>query len=109
MEFNENGNRKVINVDVDGVLTNGEKFWNVEPSPNETNILLIRELYKNGNIIIIHTARQWECATNMVAWLIKYCVPFHGVYMAKGGADMYIDDKQVTIDQLSCLLDNDKK
>jgi len=46
MEFNENSNRKVINVDVDGILTNGEKFWDTEPSPNLEVISLTRDLYK---------------------------------------------------------------
>lgn len=100
MEFNENPNRKVINIDVDGTLTNGEKFWEVEPSPNLETISLTRALYKKGNIIIIHTARQWECAPETIAWLIKYRVPFHGIYMAKGGADMYVDDKLVMLRDL---------
>lgn len=93
MEFNENPNRKVINIDIDGVLTNGEPFWNGEPSPNAEAISHVRELYKQGNIIIIHTARMWECAPDTIAWLTKHRIPFHGIYMAKGGADVYIDDK----------------
>ena len=100
MEFNENGNRKVINVDIDGTLTNGEKFWDTEPSPNIKTILLVRELYKKGNSIIIHTARMWECAPDTIAWLTKYRVPYHGIYMAKGDADIYIDDKHVSLNQL---------
>lgn len=101
MEFNENSNRKVINVDVDGVLTNGEKFWDIEPTPNIKTVALVRELYRQGNIIIIHTARQWEYAPLTVAWLIKHRIPYHGIYMSKGGADMYIDDKSVSIDELA--------
>lgn len=100
MEFNENPNRKVINIDVDGTLTNGEKFWEAEPLPNLKAIAITRTLYKKGYIIIIHTARQWECAPDTVAWLIKHRVPFHGIYMAKGGADMYVDDKLVTLMEL---------
>ena len=93
MEFNENSKRKVYNIDLDGILTSGEPFWKTEPTPNERAIDETRRLYKQGNIIIIHTARQWECAPETVAWLIKHRVPFHGLYMAKGGSDCYIDDK----------------
>jgi len=93
MEFNERGARKVYSIDIDGTLTNGEPFWEQEPTPNVKNIEKVRELYRNGNIIIIHTARQWWTAPETVAWLIKNKVPFHGIYMAKGASDVYIDDK----------------
>ena len=93
MKFETNNNRRVINWDIDGTLTNGEPFWKEEPTPNATNIEKVRELYREGNIIIIHTARQWELATETVAWLIKHRVPFHGIFMAKGGSDCYVDDK----------------
>jgi len=100
MEFNENGNRRVYSFDLDGILTLGESFWKQEPTPNRDNIHLLREFYKAGNIIIIWTARQWELAPETVGWLIKNKVPFHGLYMAKGGSDNYIDDKNVLIEDL---------
>lgn len=100
MEFNENSKRKVYNVDLDGTLTNGEPYWLKEPVPKIENIEKIRNLYRNGNIIIIHTARLWEDANETIAWLIKNKIPFHGIYMAKGGADYYIDDKNILIDKL---------
>ena len=100
MEFNDNNNRRVYNIDVDGCLTNGELFWKQEPTPNIKNIEITRKLYKDGNIIIIHTARQWETAAETVGWLIKNKIPFHGVYMAKGGADKYIDDKSCKFEDL---------
>ena len=93
MEFNENSKRRVYNIDLDGILTNGEPFWEKEPSPNEEAILYTRRLYREGNVIIIHTARQWEFAPETVAWLVKHRVPFHGIFMMKGGSDCYIDDK----------------
>ncbi len=93
MKFETNNNRRVINWDLDGTLTTGEPFWKEEPKPNAENIGRIRELYRSGNIIIIHTARQWELAPETVAWLIKHKVPFHGIFMAKGGSDCYVDDK----------------
>ena len=93
MEFNKNSNRKVYNIDLDGTLTNGELFWKQEPTPNKNAIEKTQNLYADGNIIIIHTARQWWLSCETVAWLIKNKVPFHGIFMAKGGSDCYIDDK----------------
>ena len=55
-----NTNRKNINVDIDGTLTNGELFWETEPTPNPDMVNFVREMYSRGNIIIIHTARQWS-------------------------------------------------
>ena len=95
MEFNENSKRRVYCFDVDGVLTNGEPFWDAEPTPNVKQIAKLKNLYRGGNIIIIHTARAWEYANDTVAWLIKNKIPFHGVMMQKGGADYYIDDKML--------------
>ena len=93
MEFNDNPRRQVYCIDIDGTLTNGELFWEKEPTPDKEAIERLRNLYRAGNIIIIHTARQWECANETVAWLIKNKVPFHGLYMAKGGADVYVDNR----------------
>ena len=95
MEFNETDNRKVYCFDVDGILTNGEPFWETEPTPNIKYIEKLKEFYKSGNIIIIHTARAWEYANLTVGWLIKHKIPFHGIMMQKGGTDYYIDDKAI--------------
>ena len=95
MEFNDKGPRQLIAVDLDGTLNNGEPFWKVEPTPNPEVIERVREFYRQGNIICIWTARQWSLAPQTVAWLIKYQVPFHGIMMGKGGADLYVDDKAI--------------
>jgi len=96
MEFNQSGPRRLIAVDLDGTLNNGEPFWVTEPTPNLEVIERVREFYRRGNIICIWTARQWSLAPETVAWLIKHQVPFHGIMMGKGGADLYVDDKAIT-------------
>lgn len=101
MQFDDNGTRKVYNIDLDGTLTNGEPFWKQEPTPNEKAIEAVRYLYKSGNIIIIWSARQWECAPETVGWLLKNRVPFHGVYLAKGGSDCYVDDKNMLLENFT--------
>ncbi len=101
MQFDEfNKNRKVINVDLDGVLTYDGQFWNDNVRPDIENIKKVQELYKQGNVIIIWTARQWSIASLTVGWLITHEVPFHGIYMGKGGSDAYIDDKAMWFDKL---------
>jgi len=99
VEFNENTDGKVYHVDLDGTLTNGERFWREEPTPRLPVVNALIGLYKKGNIIIIWTARQWKHAPETVGWLIKHSIPFHGIYMGKGGSDAYIDDKSVSIDE----------
>lgn len=101
MKFDENGKRKVFAFDLDGTLTKGgPPFWEGDPEPNFDMISKLRQIYQSGNIIIIWTARQWEYAPLTVAWLIKFNVPFHGIQMAKGGADFYIDDKMLPFDEI---------
>jgi hypothetical protein len=94
MIYQENKNRRVFNIDYDGTLTTGE--YTVDPGPNQAVIDRVRDLYCSGHIIIIWTARWWENAPDMVSWLIKHRVPFHGVMMGKGGSDAYVDDKAVS-------------
>lgn len=91
--FDENGDRTVYLFDLDGTLTNGEYFWEQIPTVNEKMRQKLIDLYHAGNIIIIWTARQWDMAPETVGWLITNSIPFHGIQMAKGGADVYIDDK----------------
>lgn len=95
MKFDDKGKRKVYNCDLDGVLALGGPFWERDPEPNHEMIEHIIRLYQAGNVIIIWTARQWKHAPETVGWLIKHGIPFHGIYMGKGGADVYIDDKAV--------------
>jgi len=97
-------NRYLINVDFDGTLTNGENGWIVEPTPNVDHIRIINKLYRKGFIIIIHTARTWDAAPETVAWLIRNNVPYHGLFMFKGGSDAYLDDKSSSFEELEKLL-----
>lgn len=96
--FNSNGKPKLINVDLDNTLTDGTPFWKDRPQPHHGMIDLVRKLYEGGNHIIIWTARAWMYAPETVGWLIEHNVPFHGVYMQKGGSDLYLDDKAIRVD-----------
>jgi len=94
MEYKENKNKKVFNIDFDGTLTSGE--YSDDPEPNHGTIIKVRELYYNGHVIIIWSARPWNNAKYIASWLIKHSVPFHGIFLGKGGADYYLDDHALT-------------
>lgn len=102
--------RNVINVDVDGVLTNGEIWWEETPTVNREMRKFVQDAYYSCKyVIIIWSARLWRDTAKTVGWLIANEIPFHGVMMQKGPADVYIDDKCIlpTKDELKRLLDED--
>lgn len=96
-----NPNDKVIAVDLDGVLCEGE-FWGAgECKPIQEMIDKVTGWYQKGAHIIIYTARQPKYFALTQAWLMKNCVPFHGITMQmKPGADVYIDDKALHISDI---------
>lgn len=73
--------------------------------PINENLELLKKLYSEGHIIIIHTARgmatsfQNEGASlrrvgkDTFDILEKYKIPFHEIFFGKPNADIYIDDK----------------
>lgn len=100
----ENPNDQLIAVDMDGTLCLGE-WWgrpeDPEPIPNEPILELVRNLHMRGGHIVLYTARQPRMYAATHAWLIKHNVPFHGIAMTmKPGADLYIDDKSLHIEDL---------
>ena len=101
LEVLKNPNDKLIAVDLDGTLCEGE-FWNDEkPEPKKEMIEFIWKLYRKGAHIIIFTARHPRHFIKTFAWLIENEVPFHGITMQqKIGADLYIDDKALNIDDI---------
>lgn len=98
----ENPANKLIAVDLDGVLCEGEFWGDKEPEPYKERIKYFNKLYKRGAHIIIYTARQPKWFSLTMAWLIKNEVMYHGiVMMQKPGADLYIDDKVLNINDLN--------
>jgi len=90
----DTANRKIYAIDVDGTLTNGECYWNGEEiTPNQKIIDWVNKKYKEGHIIIIHTARPYDEIRKTIAWLIEHGVMYHGINMDKMGANYYIDDR----------------
>jgi len=102
LDILKNPNDKLIAVDLDGTLSEGS-CWNItdDPEPIPKMIDFINSLYIKGAHIVIYTARQPNMYQMTLAWLIKHNVYFHGINMrVKIGADLYIDDKSLNIDDL---------
>ena len=94
----KNPANKLIAVDMDGTLCEG-KFWVSECEPKLDVIEKINALYKKGAHIIIWTARFPKEYEMTLEWLLKHKVLFHGIAMrVKIGADIYIDDKAISLD-----------
>jgi len=88
--------RNVLNIDLDGTLTDGSLFWETEPKVNKEMRTFVKEAYYSSKyVIIIWTARLWHDAGKTVGWLISNDIPFHGIMMQKSASDVYIDDKMI--------------
>lgn len=100
----KNPQGKLIAVDIDGTLTDG-MFWGKEysdePKPNMKMIKLCEDLIRQGGHVVLFTARTPEMAIETLAWLAKYNVWHHGInFGRKCGADLYIDDKALNVDEI---------
>jgi uncharacterized HAD superfamily protein len=94
-------NNKLIAVDIDGTLCEGEFWGEGEPTPCQRVIDIITDLYQRGGHIIIYSARRPKYYQLTLAWLIKHDVPFHGVCLGvKCGADLYIDDHAINVEDM---------
>lgn len=87
----------LIAVDFDKTLTTGEgtPWWEDgwEEVPDEEMVEWVNQKYREGNYIIIWTARPWRVANQVSSFLEKHGVRYHGIRCNKGAADTYIDDK----------------
>lgn len=92
--------RKIVAVDIDHTITNGEPFYLKEPTPNQEMIEKVNELYRRRYVIIYHTGRHPSFYQQTYAWLVKHGCFFHALEMGKLSAEYYIDDKNINIDEL---------
>lgn len=101
--------RMVIAVDFDKTLTTGDgkPFWDEDEDEtvNEEARAFVNECYRNGHVVIIWTARPWSEAANVESYLKKWEVEYHGLRCDKMGADVFIDDKALNINDLTPDLD----
>lgn len=80
--------------DLDGTLLDTQGGDYAKAKPIKERVVMLRDLYVNGNVIIINTGRNqiYEYFTAMQ--LEEYEIPYHALLVgAKPHADIYIDDK----------------
>lgn len=95
---------KLVCMDLDGTLCEGECWTEDEclkAKPKEESIKKNNKIYVNGAHIIIYTARPEWFRNETEYWLRKHRVRYHALVMGnnKVGADVYIDDKAIRIDE----------
>jgi len=92
----------IIACDLDGTLcVEVEKWWEDEdPTPIQMNVNKLMDLYRQGNTIIINTARPWGDYEKTKAWLERHGVSFDILAMGKVRADLYIDNDSKRMEEL---------
>lgn len=93
--------RLVYAVDIDGILCVEKDYGsyeqrNLHAKPIERNIDTCNQLFNQGHVIILHTARFEQDRAATVFWLTEHGVLYHAMVMNKLKADRYIDDKNDT-------------
>lgn len=104
--FHETPRRLVV--DIDGVLASivpGNDY--TRSTPLKDNIRAINSLHSKGHRVILFTARgyvtkkDWQSTTE--AQLKNWGVKYHELYFGKPNADLYIDDKLISITEIRKL------
>ena len=94
-------NRKIIAVDLDGTLTNGEPFYKETPTVNQKVANWVKQQYFDGNVIIIYTSRKQWYYLETKKWLDKNQIYYHALVMGKLTADVYLDDRNMLISEVN--------
>jgi len=86
--------------DIDGVLAypvdDYRKYGVAQPNLTMRDVL--RRLHKQGDRIILHTARWKEDRQVTEEWLSKHGFPYTEIVFEKPLGDLYIDDKAMRIE-----------
>ena len=95
---------KLVCIDLDGTLCVGD-CWTEEScltaKPIQKAIDKNNEMYVGGAHILIYTARPEWFRNETEYWLRKHKVRYHALVMGnnKVGADIYIGDRAIRIDE----------
>lgn len=86
-----------IVIDMDGTIcTEMRQFSRCLAEPKTGAIVTINELYDAGHTIIIYSARTWAEYEMTIAWLKRYGIKYHQLFMGKPIGDVWIDDRAIT-------------
>jgi hydroxymethylpyrimidine pyrophosphatase-like HAD family hydrolase len=97
---------KTIFCDIDGCLATEERvFERCIAKPIQKNIDIINELYDQGHIIILWSARGWQELKYTTEWLKLYGVKYNSILLGKPIFDIFIDDKTININDINSIND----
>jgi len=85
--------------DMDGVICEIDHDDYQFRSPIRNTILIMAQLKKTGNIVIIHTGRHINNLSITKSWLSRNKVKYDLIQFGKPVADLYIDDKGVRFEE----------
>ena len=97
-------------IDIDGVISK-KLIWTPRDSylrlrkmllyikTNKEVIKRINKLYREGHVIILNTSRIWNDYDVTIEWLKKHKVKYHQLIMAKPLCDVYVDDKNISVEE----------
>ena len=85
-------------IDIDGVLCEDGSYPNYHlAAPKQEYIKKVRKLYKAGHRIVLFSARYFSDQDVTITWLRRYRIPFHKLILDKPSADIYVDDRGVSL------------
>jgi histidinol phosphatase-like enzyme len=102
---------KIICFDIDGVICNSPKNNYYKSIPIKKNIKKINQLYEQGYIIKIFTARFMGTTLDdinkseklakkiTINSLKKWGVKYHSIFFGKPSYDLFVDDKSIFFDK----------
>ena len=97
MIFTESLNKlrnKTIAIDLDGTICTEERtFDRPLARPLDGAVEALKLIKRNGNTIIIYTARGWEQYRVTKHWLEKNDIAYDQILMGKPVVDCWIDDR----------------
>lgn len=103
------GSKIKIVCDIDGVIaqkTPGNKYD--QALPNLENISILQKLHQQGHAIVLHTARGYATGIDWMkvtkGQMREWGVPYKDLVFGKPDADFYIDDRLITLHNLSTIL-----
>ena len=85
---------KTVAVDIDGTICTEERTFErslAKPLPGAREALSL--LRRNGNTVILYTARGWEQYRVTQVWLRKHRMQYDQLIMGKPIANIWIDDR----------------
>lgn len=83
-----------IIIDMDGTICTEERMFSRSlAKPKKDAVDIINNLYGEGHIIIIYTARTWMEYEMTTDWLKRNKIKYHQLVMGKPTGDIWIDDR----------------